>query len=80
MIVEKRCPRCGIRRTRWLGNWGWFCYNCRVHWHADAEQASTRPLPEAPAYHFRQVDLVRLQHYRAAIRWGLFTDWPDGSP
>jgi hypothetical protein len=80
MIVEKRCPRCGIRRTMLLGSYGSFCYNCRLQWGCetpttDAGANRSRSLMVAPAYPFSTAELVRLQRYRRAIRQGVFNDW-----
>ena len=82
MIVEGRCPRCAIRRTMWLGNWGSFCHNCRLQWNrsvtageAGASDSQVTPV-DAAAHSFRPIELMRLAHYRAAIRHGMYTDWP----
>jgi hypothetical protein len=32
---------------------------------------------ETTPYRFQEAELLRLQHYRAAIRHGLFTEWPE---
>jgi hypothetical protein len=63
MVHDVRCPRCGIRRTTHFGSWGRFCFNCRVGFDS------------GESYRFRPAELVRLQHYRAAIRQGLYSDW-----
>ena len=82
MIVERRCPRCAICRTMRLGQWGSFCHNCRLQWDrsvtaAEAVASASQVTPvDAAAYSFRPVELMRLTHYRAAIRHGLYTDWP----
>ena len=75
-IQEGRCPRCGIRRTLTLGHWGSMCLNCRLHW---GSQASSDVATAAAAWvhhPFTPAELVRLERYRAAIRAGLYTDWP----
>ena len=82
MIVEKHCPRCAIRRTVWLGQWGSFCHNCRLQWDfpAPAVEAgvgiSQASRVETAAHAFSPAELTRLGHYRAAIRHGVYTDWP----
>jgi hypothetical protein len=80
MIVEKRCPRCAIRRTGWLGQWGSFCYNCRFQWdcpapatEARASSGQSTPI-ETAGYSFSPAELMRLVNYRAAVRHGLYTD------
>jgi hypothetical protein len=80
IIQQARCPRCAIRRTVRFGVWGAFCFNCRLQWDAQrtAHQAmgvarSTLPPVQHP---FAPAELIRLERYRAAVRAGLYSDWP----
>ena len=82
-IVERRCPRCAIKRTVQLAEWGGFCFNCRLQLDVPArvaEVASTaqREAPDqTAAYAFDAAELVRLERYRAAIQRRIYTDWPS---
>ena len=65
------CPRCAIKRTARVDA-GWFiCFNCRLQWGEHA------PTPAA-ARLFGATERARLEAYRAAVRAGLFSDWPSG--
>ena len=78
-IMDQQCPRCGIRRTADLQNWGLFCFNCRLRWCSStpaAEAAAFQVVSLEPPHPFGPHELLRLERYRAAIRAGLFTDWP----
>ena len=89
-IVEFRCPRCAIRRTARLGEWGRFCFNCRLRWHGEVAPADAALAPHtvpfaATRYPFGPHELRRLEWYRAAIQNGLYGDWsllptPDQRP
>ena len=80
VIQQSRCPRCAIRRTVRLGARGAFCFNCRLQW--DTERAAHQGMKAAgstppPLQHpFVPAELIRLERYRAAIRAGLYSDWP----
>jgi hypothetical protein len=77
-IEQKRCPRCAIKRTANLGTWGTFCFNCRSR----LDGRELRPLPpvsEDAPYAFSGAELLRLQHYRAAIQAGLYSDWSEAA-
>ena len=81
-IVEQRCPRCAIRRTLSLGEWGAFCCNCRLQWNAPARTRDidfrTRTADANPQP-FEHAELARLERYRMAIERGIYTDWPAPS-
>jgi hypothetical protein len=81
LIQEQHCPRCAIRRTVHLADGSSFCFNCRLHWSvcmtaypAEDHTLSTPPPPLQP---FTGPEQVRLMKYRAAVRAGLYTDWPE---
>ena len=45
MIQERRCPRCGIRRTVRMGRTRVaLCFNCRFHWTVPARWSPFDPL------------------------------------
>ena len=79
-VQERQCPRCSIRRTLRYGGASSFCANCRLQWDAAPASASSRvqawPAPRLAAYPFTPRELDRLGIYRAAVRAGLYTDWP----
>jgi hypothetical protein len=77
MIEETRCPRCGIRRLGKFPPWGKYCFNCRLRL-TDARTGLPPNTAAAvePAYPFTQAERLRLERYRAAIRAGLYSDWP----
>jgi len=80
-IVERRCPRCAIRRTLWLAEWGAFCCNCRLQWRNPAPTCDGKaPANATTADAFEPAELLRLELYRAAIREGIYTDWPATPP
>ena len=83
-VQEQRCPRCGIKRTAWLGEWGSFCFNCRLRWGDRSEVARPPALPSMaapqPPPWFGPAEVVRLAVYRAAVRAGFYTDWPTQGP
>jgi hypothetical protein len=82
MIQQKGCPRCGFKRTVWIGGRELsVCFNCRFVWadssppgHARAPGTCSRP--ELP-YEFTPAELYRLRLYRLAIQAGLYTDFPE---
>jgi hypothetical protein len=79
-VQEKHCPRCGIKRTVWLGEWGSFCFNCRLRW-GRGSGIAPQPAPTATVSPQRfegllPAELARLATYRAAVRAGFYTDWP----
>jgi hypothetical protein len=78
-IDHIQCPRCGIERIGNFGKWGRFCFNCRLH--LAGNETGPPPARLAPvtdlAYQFSDAELARLVRYRAAIRAGFYTDWPD---
>jgi hypothetical protein len=80
MMEEMRCPRCGIRRVGNLGNWGRFCFNCRMPLPPKSAEphnlADPQPQLREP-YVFEGGALERLKWYRAALRAGFYADWPD---
>ena len=40
LIEPRSCPRCRIHRTgRFWQSRGYFCFNCRLQWHAPAAAA-----------------------------------------
>jgi len=83
-IVERRCPRCAIRRTAELRGWGRFCFNCRLRWGAqmqltDNADAETRDVGVEPPYMFGPAELLRLERYRGAVRNGVYSDWSTTS-
>ncbi|HEY1296726.1 MAG TPA: hypothetical protein VGJ60_26915 [Chloroflexota bacterium] len=78
MQIEERipCPRCGHGRVIQRARHAYLCFQCRFGWSADAEQARTTTefLGWCPPS-LRD----RLVAYRAAIRAGLYSDWPASS-
>lgn len=80
IIMDQRCPRCAIRRTADLRNWGYFCFNCRLRWCSPASATEAAVIHaaslESPPHPFGPRELLRLERYRAAIQAGFFTDWP----
>ncbi|MBV9582825.1 MAG: hypothetical protein JO057_29935 [Chloroflexi bacterium] len=82
-IRQQSCPRCAIRRTAHLADGSGFCFNCRLRWsgqHA-ASQSAVPPRNAAPPSPepFSPAAWARLEMYRAAVRAGLYSDWPIGS-
>jgi hypothetical protein len=74
-IQEQRCPRCGIKRTVWLGEWGSFCFNCRLR-SGDRHEVARPAAPPPPSPCLSPAGLARLATYRAAVRAGFYSDWP----
>jgi hypothetical protein len=80
MIEQVRCPRCGIRRVGNFGSWGRYCFNCRLHLPARNAQPPTAHAREPRVevnYLFEPAEVARLEHHRAAVLAGFYTDWPD---
>jgi hypothetical protein len=78
MVEEQRCPRCGIKRTVQLSTWGRFCFNCRTRFGLSVAEWPQRLVrTEKPEYGFSPDELLRLEHYRAAIAAAFFTEWPE---
>jgi hypothetical protein len=76
IIEERRCPRCGNRRTARVGTWGLICFNCRLHLDAAWPGVPGESCPEPATHSFTPAELARLERYRAAVRAGLYSDWP----
>jgi len=84
-IIEHRCPQCAIKRTVRLGEWGAFCFNCRLQWGGGSPALVSEPNTSVPTgnfdhnsvYSFEPAELLRLDAYREAILKGLYTDWPN---
>ena len=74
VIEERGCPRCLILRTARFGGTK-FCFNCR--WSSapqtDSGIAATNPHVN---HAFTAPELARMRSYRAAVRYGLYTDEP----
>jgi hypothetical protein len=75
VIEERRCPRCGNRRTARVGTWGSICFNCGLHLDAAPPGVPDEVGPEPATYPFAPAELLRLEQYRAAVRAGLYSDW-----
>jgi hypothetical protein len=77
-IVERPCPRCGIRRSVRFGRLGSYCFNCKFRWHgSDSATPITRPRHVRVAeYPFGPAELTRLEIYRAAVQAGFYNEWP----
>jgi len=79
-IIERRCPRCAIRRTVSLGEWGAYCWNCRHQWDIPLRPGNIDRTERTSAFPFEPAELVRLERYRVAICKGIYTDWPAATP
>jgi hypothetical protein len=75
IIQERRCPRCGNRRTAYLGTWGSICFNCGLHLDAAPPRVPSEVCPEPATHPFTPAELLRLERYRAAVQAGLYSDW-----
>ena len=64
-IVEQPCPYCENTRTARVEHSGLeFCFRCFRNWK-----------PATEAFPFTGGELARLEHCRAAVRAGFYTDW-----
>ena len=67
-IIEQACPYCENTRTARVQHSGLeFCFRCHRNWKPAAE-------PDFEAYAFTEAELARLEHYRAAVCAGYYTD------
>ena len=66
-IQSTPCLRCGQRPVAQVTSTELLCFNCRF----------VQPAPDALEYPFTKRELQRLAIYRAAMRAGFYSDYPN---
>jgi hypothetical protein len=70
------CPQCGFRRVVQRGPRAYVCFQCRHSWSEEIPAARRELAAGDLLVNFSIDQRALLNAYRAAIRAGLYTDWP----